>query len=177
MVTGTLPAPAARDHLVARGSLYRLLEEAPPVQVRSVPEAAQLDIPFTAGVTLAGFEPGGDAIRGSVVQLTYYWRADRPLDDIPSAVTLFADARGRIASEGGWPLWQQSRRIAEEVVAPGDWPARTMVRESYFALVPRDLAPGTYDVRLTVFDGAAEPAGARQQAADGLVTVGQITVR
>jgi hypothetical protein len=32
-------------------------------------------------------------------------------------------------------------------------------------------------IRLTAFDGAADPTQARQQTANGLVTIGQITVR
>jgi hypothetical protein len=178
MVTDALPKPEYRDDLVARGSLYRLLDEAPSAVVASVPAESAVNVAFDAGVTLVGFERDADLVDGgSVVRLTYYWRAVRSLNVMPSAVTLFADARGNIASEHGWPAWQQSRRIAQDVLDAKDWAPGVIISESYFVLVPRGTAPGTYDVRLTVYDGAAEPALAREQAADGLVTVGRITVR
>ncbi len=178
MLTDTLPKPEYRDDLVARGSLYKLLDDAPAAIVATVPDGAGRGAEFDAGVTLVGFEREGDLVdAGSVIKLTYYWRADRTLHVMPSAVTLFADGRGQIASEDGWPNWHQSRQIAQEVLEAKDWAPGAIVSESYFVLVPRGTAAGIYDVRLTVFDGAADPAGARQQATDSLVTVGQITVR
>jgi len=57
-----------------------------------------------------------------------------------------------------------------------DWQAGTIVRESYFSLVPRDTPPGEYEVRLSVFDGASGPERAREEARN-LIAVGHITVR
>jgi hypothetical protein len=178
MVTDALPKPEYRDALVARGSLYKLLEGVPDAALASVPLEAARDVPFEAGVTLTGFERDADLVDdGSVIRLTYYWRSDRPLAEMPSAVTLFADEDGRIASQDGWPAWQQSRRIAQDVIEAEAWAPGEIISESYFVLVPRGTAAGPYDVRLTVFDGDADPTLAREQATDGLVTVGQIIVR
>jgi len=175
MVTDALPTPRYRDALVMRGSLYRVLDTPPETAVDAVPAGAERDIRLGDELRLAGFETDGAvADRGSVVQLTYYWRADKPVTQRLGAVTLFADAAGRIATRDGWPLWQQARAIGENVRETPGWRAGETVRESYFVLVPRGIAPGDYDVRVTVYD-ASDPA----PAIDGApaATVGRITVR
>jgi hypothetical protein len=155
-----------------------VLDDAPEAVVPSVPPAAVRNVPFDSGVTLVGFERGGDLVDGGgVIELTYYWRADRRLESMPGAVTLFADASGTIASQHGWPAFQQARQIAQGVLEADAWQVGTIVRESYFVLIPRGTPPGTYSVRLTVYEGAASPEAAREQAAAELVTVGEIVVR
>jgi hypothetical protein len=178
MVTDALPKPEYRDDLVARGTLYKLLESAPTAHVDGVPRAASRDVPFDAQVTLVGFEREGDLVDGgSVIRLTYYWRADRDLEAIPSAVTLFSDSDGHVASNDGWPAWQQSRPIGEGIVDDGEWHAGDVISESYFTLVPRGTPPGTYQVRIAVFDASSDAAHAGAQAEGSLVTIGEITVR
>jgi hypothetical protein len=92
-------------------------------------------------------------------------------------VTLFSDADGQIASEDGRPVWQQSRSIADGSLAAGTWRAGEVISESYFTLVPRGTPPGTYQVRIAVFDASSDAAHARAQAEGSLVTIGEITVR
>ena len=66
MIVNTLPKPQYRDDLVATGSLYAVLDNAPDTVVAAVPAAAARDDAFEQGVTLAGFETadaGGAARR------------------------------------------------------------------------------------------------------------------
>lgn len=175
MVTDALPKPRYRDALVMRGSLYRVLDAPPESTVPAVPAGAERDARLGEALRLVGFATDGTvADRGSVVQLTYYWRADAPITQRLGAVTLFADAAGRIATRDGWPLWQQARTIGENVRETPDWRGGEIVRESYFVLVPRGIAPGGYDIRVTVYDAssAAPPIDGAPSA-----TVGRITVR
>jgi hypothetical protein len=68
----------------------------------------------------------------SVMQLTYYWRADAKLDrDLP-ATTLFFDAHGHVESLDGFPAWSQTRTIGQgvRVASTGGREARA---ESYRA--------------------------------------------
>jgi hypothetical protein len=177
MIVNTLPKPQYRDDLVATGSLYAVLGTAPETTVGSVPASAARDDTFDQGVTLVGFELADAAVpRGDVVQLTYYWRADRPIDIDLSAITLFFDASGDAQSVRGIPVWSQSRELGQGVVQTSRWQPGTVVKESYFALAPRTLTPGQYEIRIAVFDGTGDAARAHAGARH-LVTIGHITVR
>ncbi|MEX2247774.1 MAG: DUF2723 domain-containing protein [Dehalococcoidia bacterium] len=114
MLTNVLPKPEYRDALVAKGTLYKLLDAEPVATAVAVPAGAERDAAFAVGVTLAGFETDGNVIdRGGVVRLTYYWRADGPIDADLSAVTLFLDAEGRTESTAGVPAWSQDRDLGQ----------------------------------------------------------------
>jgi hypothetical protein len=54
--------------------------------------------------------------------------------------------------------------------------AAEIVRESYFVLVPRSIAAGEYEVRLSVYDASAGASAARAQAGN-LLPVGRVLVR
>jgi hypothetical protein len=175
MIVDTLPKPEYRDDLVMTGSLYKLREAAPDLTVASVPADAERDIDVGNGVTLAGFQSGAHSVeRGSTVEMAYYWRADAPLTHDLSAVTLFFDASGHAANVRGFPLWSQPRELGQGVLPASAWPTGAIVRESYFVLVPRTIAPGAYDIRITVFDGAAPQV--RDTAARNVISIGKITV-
>ena len=177
MLVNTLPRPQYRDDLVATGSLFAVLDKAPDSVVASVPASATRSDAFDQGVTLAGFE-SADAVvlRGDVVQLSYYWRADRPIESDLSAVTLFFDASGKAQSVRGIPVWSQARELGQGGLQTSKWQPGDIIKESYFALAPRTLTPGDYEIRIAVFDGTASAALAHEGARH-LVTIGHITVR
>jgi hypothetical protein len=176
-VVSSLPRPEYRDDLIPRGSLYRVLDRPPDVAVTSVPDAGAREVAFSTGVSLVGFEAAGPVDDGEVVELTYYWRADGALDDVPAALTLFAGNGGDVAHVNGWPRWHHSRQVGEGVLDAASWQPGAIIRESYFLLVPRGTPAGVYDVRLATHEGDADPGAARTQAAASLVTVGQLVVR
>ncbi len=175
MIVNVLPKPAYRDDLVASGSLYAVLPSAADPVVGAVPPDAARDVAFPQGVTLVGFAGARTAARGDVVRLTYYWRADAPVAHDLGAATIFADARGDVANMRGMPSWSQVRLIGEGARLSSSWQAGQIVRESYYVLVPRTIAPGAYDVRLSVYGGSAD-AAARGDASRA-VSIGTITVR
>jgi hypothetical protein len=177
MVVDVLPRPEYRDDLVAKGSLFRVLDTAPDTRTGAVPPDAQRDVPFARGVRLAGYSSDGQIVeRGGVVQLTYYWRADAPITHDLSAGTLFFDGQGGAQSRRGFPVWSQSRLIGQGVAQTSTWEPGAQIEESYFVLAPRTLAPGDYDVRLAVYDTNSGAAEANTDARD-LVTIGRISVR
>jgi hypothetical protein len=175
MVVDTLPKPEYRDDLVMTGALYRVLPEAPDTTAASVPARAEREVVFPAGVTLAGIDPAATiAHRGGVLQITYYWRAAAPITSDLSAATIFSGPDGHVAETRGFPLWSQPRTIGQGVLATSQWISGAIYRESYFSLVPRDLAPGTYTIKLAVFDPASPTASTD---ATTLIPVAQISVR
>lgn len=177
MLTDVLPQPAYRDDLAMTGTLYRLYAMAPDAHASAVPSSAGQDLAFGQGVTLAGFAADQQTVeRGTLARFTYYWRAAAPLSADLSATTLFFDAGGHAASVRGFPDWSQTRQIGEGALTTSAWHAGDLVRESYFVLVPRDIAPGAYQVRVAVFDRGSD-AAAVQAASHDLRAVGTITVR
>lgn len=175
MLVDTLPRPEYRDDLVATGSLYRVLDVPPVTVVDAVPRGGERLEAFDQGVTLMGYSSDGQIVqRSGVVQLTYYWRADRPLTDDLAAVTLFYDQQGRASAERGYAVWSQRRIIGQGVTQTSRWHAGDVIKESYFVLVPRTIAAGDYDVRIAVYD---QHAADQLSNSAGLKTIGQITVR
>lgn len=176
MLVDTLPKPQYRDDLVATGSLYAVLDHAPDSTVAVVPATAARSDAFDQGVTLVGFETADAVVpRGDVVQLTYYWRAARAIDVDLSAVTLFFDSTGEAQHVRGIPVWSQSRELGQGVSQTSAWAPGAIIKESYFALAPRTLEPGDYEIRIAVFDGT--DAVRAHDGAKHLVTIGHITVR
>jgi hypothetical protein len=177
MVVDSLPKPRYRDDLVMTGSLFRLaLQPADPV-VTDVPPGAGRDLAFRQGLTLVGFQTDVPVVeRGDVVRMDYYWRADLALGVDLSATTLMFDAGGRASQVRGFPLWSQPRDIGQGLRETAEWVPGVIYRESYFSLATRDLSPGVYDIKISVFDSTGDPAQAQSDATN-LVTIGQIVVR
>ncbi len=177
MVTNVLPRPEFRDALVMTGSLYRLRDAPQDSTVPSVPETAARNVDFPSGVTLAGFEAAsGDAQRGDVMELSYYWRAGARQTHDLRCVTLFFDDSGAVRNVMGFPVWTQSRDIGAGALTTSRWEPGRIYHESYYTLVPRTLAPGRYDVRIAVFDPKGDPARTSADA-HNLMSVGAIMVR
>jgi hypothetical protein len=177
MLTDVLPKPAYRDDLAMTGTLYRLYGAAPDAHAAAVPSGSEQDVEFVQGVTLAGFEADQQTVeRGTLARFTYYWRADAPPAVDVSATTLFFAGAGHADSVRGFPDWSQTRQIGEGALTTSEWQPGDLVRESYFALVPRSIAPGVYQVRIAVYDAAGDPDAAQRDSHD-LRTVGTVTVR
>jgi hypothetical protein len=177
MLVDVLPKPQYRDDLVATGSLYRVLPTPPNVTVEAVPPGTERDIAFETGVTLAGFALDGDIVdRGGAIELTNYWRADAHVAHDLRAVTLFFDPHGGVDAVQGYPVWWQSRLIGQGVLQTSAWKPGEIIKESYFALVPRTLAPGEYDIRIGVDDPGSRAARYSADPAS-LETIGHIAVR
>ncbi|MHB8685051.1 MAG: hypothetical protein ACYC9X_12090, partial [Dehalococcoidia bacterium] len=98
-----------------------------------------------------------------------------PLPHDLGAATVFADAHGQVANTRGIPAWSQIRLIAEGARQSSRWTPGQIVRESYDVLVPRAIAPGPYDVRLSVYDGTAGATGHADTSRS--VSIGTITVQ
>lgn len=159
MVTNVLPKPEYKDDLVPRGSFYRVLQEKPALSVEEVPPSARLDIPFDDAVSLVGFsaEPAV-ATRGDVVQLSYYWRLEAPAEEDLQAITFFTDGDETVQLRRGFPLWWQSHELGGGLYPASQWDVGQIVKEEYYALVPRTVEPGSYYVRIRVHNGTLELA-------------------
>ena len=161
MVTTVLPKPEYRDMLVASGSLYAVLADAPREHGAADAQSGTSGDATYPGLTLVGSAISSPSVwRGGSVVLTYNWRVDAPLSPDLTAATIFVDTQGRVANVAGQPEWSQKRVLGEGTVPARGWQAGDVVRESYVSLVPRSIAAGRYEVRIAVFDRANARPGA-----------------
>lgn len=157
MVTDVLPKPKYKDDLVPRGSLYRVLEDAPAVAVTDIPPSARVDVPFGDSVSLVGFSTEPEAVsRGNVLKISYYWRLDRPIEEDLHATVFFTDEDGTVQVDAGFPLWWQSVELGGGLYPTSQWSVGETVKEEYFVLVPRTVERGSYRVRIRVHDAGTQ---------------------
>jgi 4-amino-4-deoxy-L-arabinose transferase-like glycosyltransferase len=86
---------------------------------------------------------------GQILALTLYWRAEKRLpEDLQVAVDL-------VGEEGEVSLWRGDP--AQGHYPFRDWAAGQFVRDRYALRVPVDTAAGTWQLRLSLLDGAGRP--------------------
>ncbi len=178
MVTNVLPKPEYKDDLVRKGSLYRVVKDEPSLTVGAVPDNARTLVSFGGGLDLVGFraEPAV-AQRGDVVRLDYFWRLSAKTDSDLQARLFFTDSDGLVATRHGFPLWWQGWELGGGVKPTSGWEPGRIVKEEYFLLVPRDVAPGAYNLSLKARDASS---GLLPESVDGAGdshSIGSLTVR
>ena len=133
----------------------------PPIQS---PQEAQ----FGGVLTFLGIDRDrNDLLPGQILALTLYWRAERQLpEDLQVAVDLVGE-EGKISLWRGDPV--QGRYPFR------DWAGGQFVRDRYALRVPVDTAPGTWQLRLSLLDGAGQPLPTGEGASSLLL--GQVRVQ
>ena len=178
MVTNVLPKPEYKDDLVPEGSLYRVLTNEPSLTVASVPNDVRTSVDFGGGLELVGFQIDTSvAQRGDVVRLDYYWRLSARTKSDLQARLFFIDGDGFVATRRGFPLWWQGWELGAGVRPTSEWEPGSIVKEEYYLLVPRDVAPGTYNLNLKVRDAASALSPGSGDGGGGGQTIGALTVR
>lgn len=141
------PDGTAVDLLLV-GATARLADNSSPAEPQT-----RLDIPFAEGITLAGY----DLTASDPVQLTLYWQAkSTPAQDYTIFVQLLNENGEWLAGADAPPvnnfyptsLWQK-----------GDW-----IDDLHRLPLPPDLPPGTYTIRVGLYDAVG---GARLPRQDG----------
>ncbi|MGD0115649.1 MAG: DUF2723 domain-containing protein [Dehalococcoidia bacterium] len=178
MVTNVLPKPEYKDDLVPKGSLYRVLANEPSFTVDSVPGGARTLVNFGGGLDLVGFQTDTlVAQRGDVVRLDYYWRLSEKTGSDLQARLFFTDAGGLVATHRGFPLWWQGWELGAGVRPTSEWEPGRIVKEEYYLLVPRDVAPGTYNLNLRVRDASSALSLESIDGSGDGQTIGSLVVR
>ena len=150
--------------------LYRITQR----PLRSIDAVAtQIGARFGPGLELVAAWSRREATAGDLFHLALVWRAaDRLLSDDKVFVHV-VDAAGKV-------VFQRDKLPLNELKPMTRWGAGETLRDPYTALVPSDLAPGSYRVVVGVYDpvtGArrtATLAGAR--AADDAVTIATVQI-
>jgi hypothetical protein len=157
MLTDVLPKPEYKDDLVPRGSLYRVLQDPPTLAVTDVPPSARVDMPLGDAISLVGFSTEPEiARRGDVVKVSYYWRLEIPAEEDLQATVFFTDQDETLRLRYGFPLWWQSYELGEGFYPTSRWDVGEIVKEDYYVLVPRNLEPGPYYLRMRVQKGTPD---------------------
>ena len=178
-LTRSLPLPEYKDLLVAKRSLYRVVREKPPLQSGRVPQGSEKQITFGGTITLQGLViREAEVERGSSFATDYYWRLDRDTEEALHVWVRFVDEQGRAQLKQGFPLWFQAYQIGGGIHPTSEWKPGQTSMESYQTLVPRQLRPGTYYLKLSVYDSVAQTRELvpSSHPSGGGVIVGEIRV-
>jgi hypothetical protein len=155
----TWPDGTAVDLLLV-GEPARLAANTPPPEPQT-----RLNIPFAEGITLSGY----DLVPSEPVSLTLYWQAkSRPSQNYTVFVQLLNENGEWLAGADAPPvnnfyptsLWQK-----------GDW-----IDDLHVLPLPPELPPGTYTIRVGLYDPASGARLARQDGGGDAVDIPLETV-
>ena len=130
------------------------------IQPNSAAPQTGLNIPFDEGITLAGY----DLVPNDPVQLTLYWQAKRnPTKDYTVFVQLLNEKGEWLVGADAPPvnnffptsLWQK-----------GDW-----IDDLHLLSLPPDLPPGSYTIRVGLYDPISGARLARQNGGGDSVDI------
>ncbi len=153
MVSATVPLPRFKDVWLPMMDVYRMVPAPPSGVVAAIPQEHQLrGVRFGPSLTLVGFGgPTQPVAVGEAASLSYYWRLEQPTTVDYYASVRFEDAEGYIQLLRGLPVWDQSHFLGG--ARPSSrWEAGTIIRERYDMLVPWRVKPGTYTIKLWVYE-------------------------
>jgi hypothetical protein len=181
--TDTNPLPSYKELLVPRGGLYRVVRGVPDPAVATVPDESRLPEPVVFGdtISLEGFAIDVQQVAvGGVYKLSYYWRLD---DVVPNDLwvdVLFTHADGTVDTTGGIPVWLASHWVGTGARSTSSWPGDRIMRETLSGIVPRDVNPGSYELRLVMYGSGVRaglmPARTGDAPAGAAVVVGSIAI-
>jgi hypothetical protein len=88
--------------------------------------------------------------------VSYYWRLETPAEEDLQATVFFTNRDETLQLRYGFPLWWQSHELGGGLYPTSQWDVGEIVKEEYYVLVPRDLEPGPYYVRMRVQNGTPD---------------------
>lgn len=143
--------PALQVQVALEQRLYRLddteafgaLERHPFVMGPEDPTLIPIGAAFEGGVELVAGRALDDVQPGTPLRLAFDWRVTEPVDD---ALVMFAH------------LVHGDRLVAQRDAVPGNglfpvesWQRGELVRDQFALQLPRELAAGTYEVRVGIY--------------------------
>jgi hypothetical protein len=151
----TSPA-AARDRYLAQPGvavleeqtlgacrLYRVLQRAAPDE----PPAPVAIAAVTGGPVLLDQLTLDLAQVGDPLRLVLYWRAETPVAGSYTVFTQLFDPAGTLVA--------QQDNLPVQGLAPTDaWQPDVVIRDPYTLAIPADATPGSYRLRVGLYDGA-----------------------
>jgi uncharacterized membrane protein len=112
---------------------------------------------------------------GGVIPISTYWRRTASLRGFFLTEFVLVDPAHQDA-------YEVMRHLGYTFYPPNDWPAGQTVRENYRMIVPLDLSPGSYELRMRPWADGADPTVSqaddpRVRANDNWVSLGTFEVR
>lgn len=181
LTTDVVPAPQYKDLLIPRGSVSQAVPFGKDLTVDRVPSEHQISASIGEELWLLGFHFEPQQLRpGDPFQVHYYWRLESASRTNYWVDVLFTDERGGVDTLGGFPLWLHSHWLGGGAYPTSEWPVGETVREVYDGLVPRRVKPGTYQIRLLIYEkGVREgfiPASG-PLTMEGRVLAGEVVIK
>ena len=147
---GQQPLTLALDGVAATMAQVEIVGRSGASQPVEIAPENTLDITFGEPplAALAGYDLVGEQTPGGELELTLYWRVQNPGDRSYKVFIHLIGPDGRPAAQGDdFPLQGERPTTTWQ-------PGETLV-DSYTIVLPPDLAPGSYPLRLGFYDPAA----------------------
>ena len=110
-----------------------------------------VNIPFGEAITLNGYSLGETTRQpGDIVEVTLFWETAVPLQTRYKVFLHLLDANGRLVS-------QRDSEPGGGLALTTTWQPGQSIIDNHGLLIPSDLSPGTYQLRLGLYD-MANPA-------------------
>jgi hypothetical protein len=108
-----------------------------------------LNILLRPDLRLRGYDLSStESVPGEASWVTLYWQArGQPQGDYVISLSLLNEAEEEVASWSGRPFYNDFPTL--------QWPANANVRDPWRVLLPEDLSPGPYRLRLSLLDATA----------------------
>jgi len=141
---GQFALPAGGSTLEVYGASAAADDDAAASQPGNV-----LNTLLTPDLRLRGYDLSGtESVPGETSWVTLYWQArGRPQLDYVISLSLLDEAEEEVASWSGRPFYNDFPTL--------QWPANANVRDPWRVLLPEDLSPGPYRLRLSLLDATA----------------------
>ena len=119
-----------------------------------------LDVTFDRDLHLLGFDLSEDAVHpGQVLSATLYWRTDALVESDAKVFLHLYDVQGNLGSQtDGWPVFGTR--------PPYTWQVNETVSDPQTLLLPPDLPPGHYILKVGLYDkeGRLTPTSGTKEA-------------
>jgi hypothetical protein len=150
--TDVIPAPKYKDLLIPRGAVYKILEGKRSQKFDTFHDQG-LEIRIGDELVLDDAQIDKSTLKiGESYTIQYVWAlADKTAEDYWVDV-LFTSPQGGVETIEGYPVWLQSHWIGGGSHPTSQWKPEEKMYERYEGIVPRRVEPGTYQLRLLVYE-------------------------
>jgi hypothetical protein len=108
--------------------------------------ATAVNLPFGDAITLKGYTWVSDELApGDILQITLFWETAVPLDTRYKVFLHLVDASGQ-------PVAQRDSEPGGGLNLTTRWPPSETILDNHGVLIPADLPPGSYQLRIGLYD-------------------------
>jgi len=151
--TDVVPSPKFKDLLIPRGSIYKVVNKNNIEKHLQDAALEDLNIEIDGNIILKGLAIDRKTLKvGDHYKITYSWELTQNTNKDYWVDVLFTDSNGDVRTVEGFPIWLQSHWIGGGSDPTSNWNKGINRTEVYEGIVPSRVEPGSYQIRLLVYD-------------------------